>query len=112
APEVPSMITRDPFARALRLAEIEELLKATALVEDVALLLDFSRAFYAAMPDSIALDSDAQRTAERMTQHFNFYVHELPDAHQAGPRVPGHHVRVRKIGATETRVMASKTIST
>jgi len=105
------MITRDPFARALRLAEIEELLKATAPPEDAALLLDFSRAFYAAMPDSIALDSDAQRTAERLTQHFNFFVHELPDAHQAGPGVPGLHVRVRNLGVTETRVIAGKTIS-
>src|SRR6185295_6447707 len=111
APEVPSMITRDPIARALRLAEIEELLKATAPPEDTALLLDFSRAFYAAMPDSIALDSDAQRTAERLTQHFNFFVHELPDAHQAGPGVPGLHVRVRNLGVTETRVIAGKTIS-
>ncbi|HEV7667032.1 MAG TPA: NAD-glutamate dehydrogenase domain-containing protein [Thermoanaerobaculia bacterium] len=105
------MITRDPFARALRLAEIEELLKATAPPEDAALLLAFSRAFYAEMPDSIALDGDAKRTAERLTQHFNFFVHELPDAHQAGPGVPGLHVRVRNLGVTETRVIAGKTIS-
>jgi len=94
------MITRDPFARALRLAEIEELLKSTAPPEDTVLLLAFSRAFYAAMPDSIALDGDATRTAERLTQHFNFFVHELPDVHQAGPGVPGLHVRVRNLGVT------------
>ncbi len=105
------MITRDPNARALRLAEIEEFLKATAPPEDTALLLAFSRAFYAEMPDSIALDSDAKRTAERLLQHFNFFAHELPEAHQAGPGVPGLHVRVRNLGVTETRVIAGKTIS-
>ncbi len=105
------MITQDPRARALRLAEVEEVLKTTAPPEDTALLLAFSRAFYAEMPDSIALDGDAQRTAERLTQHFNFFVHELPDAHQAGSGVPGLHVRVRNLGVSETRVIAGKTIS-
>src|SRR5262245_54949476 len=99
------MITRDPHARALRLAEIEEILKATAPPEDAALPLAFSRAFYPEMPDSIALDGDAKRTSERLTQHFNFFVHELPEAHQAGPGVPGLHVRVRNLGVSETRVI-------
>lgn len=105
------MITRDPIARQLRLDEIEKLLKATAPPEDTQLLLDFSRAVFAAMPDSIALDGDANRTAERLIQHFRFFVHELPDAHQAGPGVPGLHVRVRNLGVTETRVIAGKTVS-
>ena len=105
------MITRDPNARALRLAEIEEILPTLAPPEDTALLLDFSRAFFAAMPDSAALDGDARRTAERLAQHFHFFVHELPPPHQAGLGVPGLHVRVRNLGVTETRVIAGKPIS-
>ena len=105
------MITQDPSARALRLAEIEDALKKSATPEDANLILAFSRAFYAELPDSIALEGDARRTAERLSQHFNFFVHEVPEAHQAGQGVPGLHVRARNIGATETRVIAGKTIS-
>ena len=105
------MITQDPAARALRLAEIEDTLKAAAGSEDAALLLAFSRAFYVEMPDSIALDGDPKRTAQRLTQHFNFFVHEVPEANQAGQGAPGLHVKARNIGISETRVIAGKTIS-
>ena len=104
------MITQDPSARALRLAEIEEVLKSLDGPEDKALLLAFSRAFFPEMPDSVALDGDARRGAERLVQHFNFFVNEVPEAHQA-QGVPGLHVRARNTGATETRVIAGKTVS-
>jgi glutamate dehydrogenase len=105
------MITQDPSARAFRLAEIEEILKAQAKPEEAALLLSFSRAVFNEMPDSMALEGSAKRTAERLIQHFNFFVHEVPDAHQAGSGVPGLHVRARNTGVSETRVIAGKSVS-
>ena len=105
------MITQDPSARALRLAEIEDVLKATAKPEDAGLLLDFGRAVFNELPDSIALEGAAKKTAERLTQHFNFFVHEVPEAHQAGSGVPGLHVRARNLGVSETRVITGKSVS-
>jgi glutamate dehydrogenase len=105
------MITQDPSARAFRLAEIEEILKAQARPEESARLLGFARAVFKEMPDSMALEGSAKRTAERLTQHFNFFVHEVPEAQQAGSGVPGLHVRARNTGVTETRVIAGKSIS-
>ncbi len=105
------MITQDPSARAFRLAEIEEILKAQAKPEEAALLLSFSRAVFNEMPDSIALEGSAKKTAERMTQHFNFFVHEVPEAHQAGSGVPGLHVKARNSGVSETRVIGGKSVS-
>jgi len=105
------MITKDPSARAFRLAEIEEILKAMAKPEDAALLPGFARAVFNEMPDSMALEGSARRTAERLTQHFNFFVREVPEAHQAGSGVPGLHVRARNTGVSETRVIAGKTVS-
>src|SRR5690349_12105385 len=105
------MITQDPSARALRLAEIEEILKKTEGPEDKGLLVAFARAFFPGMPDSIALEGDARRTAQRLTQHFNFFVNEVPEAHQAEQGVPGLHVKARNVGATETRVIAGKAVS-
>ena len=105
------MITQDPSARAFRLAEIEEILKGKAQPEEAALLLSFARAVFNEMPDSIALEGVAKRTAERLVQHFTFFVHEVPEAHEAGSGVPGLHVRARNLGVSETRVIAGKSIS-
>ncbi len=105
------MITQDPSARAFRLAEIEEILKGKAQPEEAALLLSFARAVFNEMPDSMALEGIAKRTAERLVQHFNFFVHEVPEAHEAGSGVPGLHVRARNLGVSETRVIAGKSIS-
>jgi glutamate dehydrogenase len=105
------MITQDPSARALRLAEIEDILKTLASAQDGALAVAFSRAVYAEMPDSIALEGDARRTAERLMQHFTFFVHEVPEAYQADQGLPGIHVRARNTGATQTREIAGKTVS-
>jgi len=105
------MITQDPSARAFRLAEIEEILRAQAKPEEAALLLSFSRAVFNEMPDLVALDGNAKRTAERLTQHYNFFVHEVPEAQQAGSGVPGLHVRARNTGISETRVIAGKSVS-
>ncbi len=105
------MITQDPSARALRLAEIEDVLKATAKPEDSGLLLNFGRAVFNELPDSIALEGAAKKTAERLTQHFNFFVYEVPEAHQAGSGVPGLHVRARNLGVSETRVITGKSVS-
>ncbi len=105
------MITQDPSARAFRLAEIEDVLKALAEPEEAGLLLSFGRAVFNEMPDSIALEGAARRTAERLTQHFQFFVHEVPEAQQAGSSVPGLHVRARNLGVSENRVIAGKTVS-
>ncbi|MEO8500352.1 MAG: hypothetical protein ABI565_05505, partial [Vicinamibacteria bacterium] len=105
------MITQDPSARAFRLAEIEEILKAKAKPEEAALLPNFARAVFNEMPDSMALEGSAKRTAERLAQHFNFFVNEVPEADQAGSGVPGLHVRARNLGVSETRVIAGKSIS-
>jgi len=105
------MITQDPSARAFRLAEVEEILKAQAKPEEGPLLMSFARAVYAEMTDSVALEGNAKRTAERLTQHFNFFVHEVPEAHQTGSSVPGLHARARNTGASETRVIGGKTVS-
>jgi glutamate dehydrogenase len=105
------MITQDPSARAFRLAEIEEILKAGARPEEAGLLLSFGRAVFNEMPDSMALEGSPKKTAERLTQHFNFFVHEVPEAHQAGSGVPGLHVRARNLGVSETRVIAGKSVS-
>ncbi|HQZ18724.1 MAG TPA: NAD-glutamate dehydrogenase, partial [Vicinamibacteria bacterium] len=105
------MITQDPSARAFRLAEIEEILKAQAKPEEAALLLSFSRVVFNEMPDSIALEGNAKKTAERLTQHFNFFVYEVPEAHQAGSGVPGLHVKARNSGVSETRVIGGKSVS-
>ncbi len=105
------MITQDPSARALRLAEVEDVLKVTAKPEDSGLLLDFGRAVFNELPDSIALEGAAKKTAERLTQHFNFFVHEVPEAYQAGSGVPGLHVRARNLGVSETRVITGKSVS-
>jgi len=104
------MITHDPSARAFRRAEIEELLKAGAVPEEQTLLLNFAAAVFNEMPDSVALDGTAKQTAERLLQHFNFFVHEVPEAHQATGGVPGLHVRVRNTGVSETRVIAGKAV--
>src|SRR5262245_51343403 len=105
------MITQDPSARAFRLAEIEDILRKTAKPNEAGLMLDFSRAVFAGMPDQVALEGDAKRTAERLVQHYNFFVHEVPEAHQAGAGVPGLHVKARNTGVSETRVIAGKSIS-
>jgi glutamate dehydrogenase len=105
------MITQDPSARAFRLAEVEEHLKAKATPEEAALLLSFGRAVFNEMPDSMALEGNAARTAERLIQHFNFFVNEVPEAGQAGAGIPGLHVRARNTGVSENRVIAGKTVS-
>ena len=105
------MITQDPSARAFRLAEVEEHLKAKLAPEEAALLLSFGRAVFNEMPDSIALEGNAARLAERLVQHFNFFVNEVPEAGQAGAGIPGLHVRARHIGVAENRVIAGKTVS-
>ncbi|MBK5256799.1 MAG: NAD-glutamate dehydrogenase [Vicinamibacteria bacterium] len=104
------MITHDPSARAFRLAEIEDILKSTAKAEETALLLSFAGVVFNEMPDAVALDGGAKQTAERLIQHFNFFVHEVPEAHQASSGVPGLHVRVRNTGVSETRVVAGKAV--
>jgi glutamate dehydrogenase len=104
------MITQDPSARAFRLAEIEENLRGQAKADDP-LLLGFARAVFNEMPDSMALEGSAKKTAERLTQHFNFFVHEVPEAHQAGSGVPGLHVRARNAQVSETRVIAGKPVT-
>ena len=105
------MITQDPSGRAFRLAGIEDILKTLGKPEEAALLLNFARAVFTEMPDSMALEGTAKRTVERLTQHFNFFVHEVPEANQAGSGVPGLHVRARNLGVSETRVIAGKTVS-
>ncbi len=105
------MITQDPSGRAFRLAEIEDILKTLGKPEEATLLLNFARAVFTEMPDSMALEGTAKRTVERLTQHFNFFVHEVPEANQAGSGVPGLHVRARNLGVSETRVIAGKTVS-
>ena len=105
------MITQDPSARAFRLAEVEELLKARSTPEEAALLLSFSRAVFNEMPDSLALEGNAKRSSERLLQHFNFFVNEVPEAGQAGAGVPGLHVRARNLGISENRVIGGKTVS-
>ena len=104
------MITQDPSARAFRLAEVEEILKKTAKPDEATLTVDFARAVFAGMPDQVALEGEAKRTAERLVQHFNFFVHEVPEAHQAGAGVPGLHVKGRNAGVSETRVIAGRSI--
>ncbi len=104
------MITHDPSARASRLAEIEDILVSTAKTGGMALLRSFVSAVFSEMPDAVALDGNARQTAERLTQHFNFFVHEVPEATQAGSGVPGLHVRVRNTGVSETRMVAGKAV--
>jgi glutamate dehydrogenase len=105
------MITQDPSARAFRLAEIEDLLKTDAKSGDEALLLSFARAVFNELPDATALEGTARKLADRLTQHFNFFVHEVPEGRQAEQGVPGLHVKARNNGATETRVIAGKAVS-
>jgi len=105
------MITQDPSARAFRLAEVEELLKARSAPAEAALLQGFSRAVFGEMPDSMALEGSAQRLVERLVQHFNFFVNEVPEAGQAGSGIPGLHVRARNLGVLQNRVIAGKTVS-
>ncbi|MEO8359188.1 MAG: NAD-glutamate dehydrogenase domain-containing protein [Vicinamibacteria bacterium] len=105
------MITQDPSARAFRLAEIEDVLKTSAKPEETAKLLSFARAVFAEMSDSLALDGDAKRTAERLTQHFNFFVNEVPESQQADRGLPGLHVRARNLGVSETRVIGGKAVA-
>jgi len=105
------MITQDPSARAFRLAEIEELLKTDAKSGDEALLLSFARVVFNDLPDATALEGTARKLADRLTHHFNFFVHEVPEADQAGSGVPGLHVRARDLGVSETRVIGGKTVA-
>jgi glutamate dehydrogenase len=89
------MHTTDPQQRALRLAEIEEILSREAAPEDRDLLVSFGRAFLAEYPDRMMLGLTPGVVASRVADHFRFFVKEMPPAHQLYKGLPGIHVVAR-----------------
>ncbi len=103
------MITADPQQRAVRLAQLQEILGRQASGEDRELLSSFAAVVYPEMPDWMALGLPAEVLAARIQDHFKFVVREMPPATQLYRGLPGIHVVARNPDTPlETRIVGGK----
>ena len=98
------MITSDPQARAVRIAEVLDLLRRDAAAEDRDLLLAFAPVVFEEMPDRLALGLSAPAIAARIVDHFRFVAREMPPPTQLYKGLPGIHVRAAN--PTEAEALA------
>jgi glutamate dehydrogenase len=89
------MITSDPQQRAVRLAQLQELLARQAPADDREQLASFAAVVYPAMPDWMALGLSVEVLGARIQDHFKFVVKEMPPATQLYRGLPGIHVVAR-----------------
>ncbi|MCM2255907.1 MAG: NAD-glutamate dehydrogenase [Vicinamibacteria bacterium] len=90
------MLTIDPQQRALRLAEVEEILSRESAPEDRDLLVSFSRAFLGELPDRLMLGLTPAVIATRVADYFRFFGKEMPPSGQLYKGLPGIHVVARQ----------------
>jgi glutamate dehydrogenase len=89
------MITADPSGRALKLAQVLEILGTTAPPEDRDLLLSFAPVVFADTPDRVALAFSPEALAARLRESFRFVVRDMPPPTQLYKGLPGIHVAAR-----------------
>jgi len=101
------MLTADSRQRALRLAEIQDILNREASPEDRDLVVSLAPVLFAEMPDRLALSLTPAALAARILDHFRFVAREIPPPFQFYKGLPGIHVRARNRSQVEARAMGA-----